>query len=237
MNIELIDSEDPCLVHPIWLELNISQPLPLIELNKILNQTLNQAKSQQIPKIEINLSTDLQPVLDEVLLNNKYLHGLVKLQHTNAQNNDSPQTNFSNISSDIPNFSQYQHLLIQQAEYHYLNWPNYYNSPNKINWNTYKSTLLEPNSTVLTYSSQNMIIGLLTADTHNNQTKITELIVNELHRNQGIGQQLLQEFFNLSNKKHIQNIFVETFFNQKSISLYQRNNFKPISYSYYQNLN
>lgn len=248
---------DPCLVHENSVTIVVGLGVDgtgftqnlLNELAEKIPTAINFASKNQLKKIEIIFPFDLEatpdlrqllqklkfkPILTgyELLLKNK---GVVK-------NTDHS----SNFSTEIPSFAEIRPLLIKQAEFHHAWYPDYYRSPDQIDFKKYQAViendLSESGLIFWSFQDQSVFAGLILgekvgkAEDIESEARCYELIVDEKNRGQKIGSALMRQFADTAREKGAQKVFLETGFSLPANIFYQQAGFRPVNSTWYLNL-
>ena len=234
---------EPLLKFGNWVKIEFddnSEADVVSQLNHNYPEALRLAQKEKINKIEIEfpsswnrLPNDLQklgflPALKSYLLSSSLF--------------SPPPPPSPNLISDIPKFNDLLPILQEQSYYHSQLYPDYYKSTADIDWTYYRQYLefdLRQSSSIFqTYlNTDHQPAGFIFGGLVGNRVNLWELIVTTASRSHGIGGQLLTQFIGQCQKRRqVEDIEVETGWNQPAANFYLKYGFVPYHDTWYQNI-
>ena len=145
-----------------------------------------------------------------------------------------------NFSSQIKNKSALKDLLIEQADFHHQNLPDYYLAAREINWFFYLRQFLndatKENGLLLLIEDKGDLSGLVLGEYLGKTAFIWELVVCQKKRHFHLGSYLLNQYLAKLKDLGIARVYLETMSNSYARSWYQHQGFTEVSQSWFSRL-
>lgn len=234
--------EDFCLRDNRWVSLDWRLKLNnLAQLKKELSVAKQYAKKRFVNKIEVLLPITIPQELAELLYNENFKPALVELKF-DLKKFTQASYNIANLnfSSQIKNKSALKDLLIEQANFHYQNLPDYYLAAREINWFFYLRQFLndatKENGLLLLIEDKGDLSGLVLGEYLGKTAFIWELVVCQKKRHFHLGSYLLNQYLAKLKDLGIARVYLETMSNSYARSWYQHQGFTEVSQSWFSRL-
>lgn len=230
--------DDFCLRDNRWVALDWRLKLDdLTQLETELEQTIIVAKKNSLKKIEILLPTDIGQASD-FLLKHNFKPGLIELKFT-LDNFVKPEFTIQNINlfKQINNKDLLKKLLIEQASFHYQSLPDYYLSPQEINWFFYlkqiQSDANKENGLIMLIQEPNYLSALVLGEYLGKVAFIWEMVVSQEKRHFHLGTFLLNQYLAELKMLGLDRVYVETISQSYAESWYKHLGFTDVSQSWF----
>jgi len=231
--------DDFCLRDNRWLFLdwrlnaeNFSQ------MEKELTEARLYAKKKFVNKIEILLNVEISDRLSEFLYVQNFKPALVELKFDLEK---LTQTSFSisnlNFSNQIKNKHSLKKLLIEQANFHYQNLPDYYLSSQEINWFFYLRQICvdatKENGLIYLIQEKKDLNALILGEYLAKTAFIWELVVSQEKRQFHLGTFLLNQYLAKLKTLGVTRVYLETMTQSYARSWYQHQGFIDVGQSWF----
>ena len=234
--------EDFCLRDNRWLALDwrLNQE-NLVQLKKELRAARRFAKKRFVNKIELLLPIAISRELVEFLSAENFKPALVELKF-DLKKFTQASYNIANLnfSSQIKNKQALKKLLIEQANFHYHNLPDYYLAAQEINWFFYLRQVVndasKENGLLLLIEDKKDLSGLILGEYLGKTAFIWELVVSQKKRHFHLGSFLLNQYLAKLKDLGIAKIYLETMSDSYARSWYQHQGFSEVSQSWFSRL-
>lgn len=236
-------ANEPYLIHDSRIKIEIPLDSKEIETINLLPSIYTQASekllSSDFKKIEVEFCTKWH-AFARALYDYGFHRCLTRWELNLKKNPITPNLTLDISTTKKPDFKDLILLLHQQADYHNNLYPNYFKSSHNINWTDYQKFYQKnldnpPDTICLTYIVKDKVVGLLMGDINKKSANIWELIVDQNFRHGGIGSKLTSHFIEICQNKKINQIEVETGWNQVASRFYKKLHFTPITQTWYKN--
>jgi GNAT superfamily N-acetyltransferase len=228
--------DDHCLRDSRWLELDWRLN-SLGELKKELDKAIAFAKNKSLVKIEIILPAEAEE-FSNFLFNNNFKPALTEFKFNLEEIIDLPWTlSDFNFSMGLDNKKLVKKLLVEQANFHYQNLPDYYLSPQEINWFFYLkqvySDAQKDNGLIILAKEQDQVAGLVLGEYLAKTAFIWEVIVSQKKRNFRLGTLLLNQYLQKLKTLKVDKVYLETISQSYAKKWYEHQGFTTISQSWF----
>ncbi len=231
--------DDYCLRDNRWLSLDWRLRTDnLIQLEKELQEARLYAKKKFVNKIEILLTVKIPDRLSEFLYRQTFKPALVELKFDLEKFVQSsfviPNLNFT---TQIKNKNLLKKLLLEQASFHYQNLPDYYLSPQEINWFFYLRQInidaTKENGLCYLIQDKKCFSALVLGEYLAKTAFIWELVVSQEKRQFHLGTFLLNQYLAKLKILGVTRIYLETMTESYARSWYQHQGFIDVSQSWF----
>jgi GNAT superfamily N-acetyltransferase len=231
--------DDFCLRDNRWLELDWRLKADnLIQLGEELEKAKLYAGKKFVNKIEILLNIEIADKLSEFLCNRDFKPALVELKFDLEKFTQSSFT-ISNLtfSSQIKNKNLLKNLLIDQANFHYQNLPDYYLSAQEINWFFYLRQICidvtKENGLFYLIKEKDELSALILGEYLGKTAFIWELVVSQEKRHFHLGTFLLNQYLAKLKTLGVTRVYLETMTESYARSWYKHQGFIDVRQSWF----
>jgi GNAT superfamily N-acetyltransferase len=234
--------EDFCLRDNRWISLDWRLNYDnLPQLKKELLHARQFAKKRFVNKIEILLPIEISQELSKFLYAENFKPALVELKFDLEK---FSQTAYKianlNFSNQIKNKQALKELLIEQANFHYQNLPDYYLAAQEINWFFYLRQVLndasKENGLLFLINDKRDLSALILGEYLGKTAFIWELVVSQKKRHFHLGSFLLNQYLAKLKDLGINRVYLETMSDSYARSWYQHQGFSEVNQSWFSRL-
>lgn len=238
ISYQIKEVEDYCLRDNRWLALDWRLKLnDLSVLEEELQQAIAIVKKNSLYKIEILLPVEIGEFANFLLKQNfKKCLSELKFDLDNFTKSKFMIQNL-NFSDQLSKQKHLKKILIEQANFHYQNLPDYYLSSSEINWFFYLKQIAadanKANGLIMLIQEPKFFSALILGEYLEKTAFIWEMIVCQEKRHFHLGTFLLNQYLAKLQILGVNRVYVETISHSYAKEWYQHQGFIDVSQSWF----